>query len=156
MVTKFVDHYNQVRLHSAIGYIILQDKLLGREKQILRARDHKLAQARKQRQRRRADRKQAVDRVRSQSRCSWRQATGYNTDAKAEDRAMLGSNPSADLGPEAKDQFPTSPHFAFGTSDKLQGVWGKIPQGTENQPLFTFDATPADRLNSSIEKSVSR
>lgn len=49
LVTGFVEHYNTVRLHSAIGYITPQDKLLGKEKAIFAARDQKLASARLQR-----------------------------------------------------------------------------------------------------------
>jgi len=49
LVTDFVQHYNQVRLHSAIGYVTPQDKLAGRDKQILAERDRKLAEARERR-----------------------------------------------------------------------------------------------------------
>lgn len=49
LVTGFVEHYNTVRLHSAIGYITPQDKLLGKDKAIFAARDQKLASARLQR-----------------------------------------------------------------------------------------------------------
>ncbi len=49
LITGFIEHYNTVRLHSAIGYITPQDKLLGREKAIFADRDYKLAQARLQR-----------------------------------------------------------------------------------------------------------
>jgi hypothetical protein len=49
---QFIDHYNTVRLHSGIAYVTPQDKLLGRDKAILQARDEKLQQARE----RRADR----------------------------------------------------------------------------------------------------
>ena len=45
-----VEHYNTRRLHSAIGYVTPQDKLLGREKEIFAARDRKLEAARQQRQ----------------------------------------------------------------------------------------------------------
>lgn len=41
--------YNQVRLHSALGYITPADKLAGREKQIAVARDTKLEAARERR-----------------------------------------------------------------------------------------------------------
>jgi hypothetical protein len=34
LVTRFVEHYNTVRLHSAIGYITLADFLAGRGKAI--------------------------------------------------------------------------------------------------------------------------
>jgi len=49
LIANFIVHYNTVRLHSAIGYITPQDKLLGIEKAIFAARDKKLAQARLQR-----------------------------------------------------------------------------------------------------------
>jgi putative transposase len=48
-LVKFVEHYNQVRLHSALGYITPADKLAGREKQIGDARDTKLEAARERR-----------------------------------------------------------------------------------------------------------
>jgi transposase InsO family protein len=47
LIATYVNHYNTVRLHSAIGYITPQDKLLGKEKAIFAARDQKLAQARR-------------------------------------------------------------------------------------------------------------
>lgn len=53
LVAKYVDHYNRVRLHSAIGYVTPLDKLEGRESQIFAARDRKLEEARRQRQLRR-------------------------------------------------------------------------------------------------------
>lgn len=48
-VFEFVEHYNNVRLHSAIGYITPKDKLEGRAEQILAEREQKLLTARKQR-----------------------------------------------------------------------------------------------------------
>jgi len=45
IVEEFVVHYNTKRLHSAIGYIAPQDKLLGREKEIFSERDRKLSEA---------------------------------------------------------------------------------------------------------------
>jgi putative transposase len=53
---QFIDHYNTVRLHSGIGYVTPQDKLLGRDKAILQARDVKLQQAQEQRKQKRAAR----------------------------------------------------------------------------------------------------
>ena len=46
VVADFVAHYNQVRLHSAIGYIAPADKLHGRHRHIFQERKRKLAQAR--------------------------------------------------------------------------------------------------------------
>ena len=49
VVTEFVQHYNQSRLHSALGYVTPADKLAGREQTIFDARDRKLTQARERR-----------------------------------------------------------------------------------------------------------
>ena len=53
LIQSYVDHYNTVRLHSAIGYVTPQDMLAGRQAEIHLARDRKLEQARRQRQLRR-------------------------------------------------------------------------------------------------------
>jgi putative transposase len=50
LVAEYVEHYNTIRLHSAIGYIAPVDKLNGREKDIFTERDKKLEAARRQRQ----------------------------------------------------------------------------------------------------------
>ena len=61
IVGRYVEHYNQVRLHSAIGYVAPADKLAGREAEIFAARDRKLAEARQRRkEQREATRFQAV------------------------------------------------------------------------------------------------
>jgi transposase InsO family protein len=52
---SWIQHYNDVRLHSAIGYITPADKLAGKEKQIFAARDRKLAEARERRRKSRLD-----------------------------------------------------------------------------------------------------
>jgi len=53
LVTDYIEHYNTVRLHSAIGYVAPVDKLNGRDKDIFRERDRKLEEAREQRKIRR-------------------------------------------------------------------------------------------------------
>jgi transposase InsO family protein len=61
IVGRYVEHYNQVRLHSAIGYVAPADKLAGRENEIFAARDRKLAEARQRRkEQREATRLQTV------------------------------------------------------------------------------------------------
>ena len=46
---RVIEHYNETRLHSAIGYITPKDKLAGRETEIFAARDRKLEEARTRR-----------------------------------------------------------------------------------------------------------
>ena len=53
LVSGYVDHYNNVRLNSAVGYITPKDMLAGRQQEIHAERDRKLEAARKQRQIRR-------------------------------------------------------------------------------------------------------
>ena len=53
LIQQYVDHYNHVRLHSAIGYVTPMDMLAGRQKEIQAARDRKLEEARRKRQVRR-------------------------------------------------------------------------------------------------------
>ena len=58
LVARFVDHYNTVRLHSAIGYIAPADFLAGRGPAIWTERDRRLEVARELRRVRRAERYQ--------------------------------------------------------------------------------------------------
>ena len=53
----YVDHYNNVRLNSATGYITPKDMLAGRQLEIHAERDRKLEAGRRQRQ---SSRKQAA------------------------------------------------------------------------------------------------
>jgi putative transposase len=55
VVGEFVDHYNTVRLHSALGYVTPHDRLHCRHREIYAARDQKLEAAREKRRQRRAN-----------------------------------------------------------------------------------------------------
>lgn len=55
VVGEFVNHYNLVRLHSALGYVTPKDRLEGRHLEIYRARDAKLEAARLRRQTKRQE-----------------------------------------------------------------------------------------------------
>jgi len=50
---EYIEHYNTVRLHSAIGYVAPADKLEGRDEEIFKERDRKLEEARDQRKKKR-------------------------------------------------------------------------------------------------------
>lgn len=51
LVEKYIQHYNEKRLHGAIGYVTPMDKLEGRENKIFQQRDKKLEEAREKRSR---------------------------------------------------------------------------------------------------------
>jgi len=53
LVKRYVEHYNSVRLNSAIGYITPKDMLAGYQSEIQAERDRKLEAAREQRKNRR-------------------------------------------------------------------------------------------------------
>ena len=53
LVQGYVEHYNNVRLNSAIGYITPKDVLAGHQQEIQAERDRKLEAARERRKNRR-------------------------------------------------------------------------------------------------------
>ena len=53
LVTAYVTHYNEVRLHSAIGYVAPRVRLENRHLEVFAERDRKLATARELRQQKR-------------------------------------------------------------------------------------------------------
>lgn len=60
VVGDFVEHYNTVRLHSALGYVTPRDRMEGRHEAIQEARDRKLEEAREARRQRREKRRLAA------------------------------------------------------------------------------------------------
>lgn len=108
IVTNFVHHYNEVRLHSALGYVTPATKLAGSEQEVFARRDAKLAAARLRREQQRAETIRHAERARSTSAC-------YTDNAWAEDRALLGSGHRPEVGPSA-DSGPTTKIEAAHTS----------------------------------------
>ena len=108
LVANYVVEYNEVRLHSAIGYVAPVDKLLGREEAIFDQRDQKLQEARERRAAHRRQSNAAEDRNRCYTEVAW-----------VENRATVRADPSAVPGPGAKNPAAatdkkgpsTPPHF---------------------------------------------
>ena len=53
VTAEFIEHYNTIRLHSAIGYVTPKDRLENRHLEIFQARDNKLEAAREKRRQKR-------------------------------------------------------------------------------------------------------
>lgn len=114
IVARWVLHYNTVRLHSALGYVTPHDQLGGRAPKIFADRDRKLAQARERRKaKRQALRQPSV----AESLLADTVRPPTTTPTGAEDRATVGTDPSAASGantePGRHDAAPS--WFGIGT-----------------------------------------
>ena len=116
LIADYVRRYNEVRLHSAIGYVTPADKLAGRDKQIFVERDRKLDEARAARQARRAET--------APSRLNDTQQLPTSTPklrwpvAWAEDRALRRRNPSRPRDRDRTRAARSRPVFPFGIGTK--------------------------------------
>ena len=107
LVKQFVSDYNDCRLHSSIGSLTPSDMLARKQKAIHEERDRKLEEAREDRAKIRAQ----------------QAAARYAKSTRPEDRAMLGSNLSAESMPKAN---------AMGVEAE------SLPPGTCHLPLATM------------------
>ncbi len=87
---KVIKHYNEERLHSAIGYITPKDKLAGREQEIFAARDRKLEEAR-------ARRAEARARQRDELRQQHNNQNDNNSNGGIEEKTATGPSREAVL-----------------------------------------------------------
>jgi hypothetical protein len=87
IVTRFVENYNEVRLHSAIGYVTPRAMLEGRQQAIHDERNQKLATAR---DRRIAARNELAEIVSPKA-----SGANYTECLRPEDKALPGGNLSA-------------------------------------------------------------
>lgn len=105
-VLDYVDHYNYVRLHSAIGYITPKDKLLGNDEAIHAERDRKLAEARERRKEMRQNQRGRIDSSVSSSRSAIDFATLRATISITQVLQLLHFTPCSDRHGQQRGPCP--------------------------------------------------
>jgi putative transposase len=106
IVQDYVTHYNQVRLHSAIGYVTPQDKLLGNDVAIFAERDRKLAQARERRKQLRQTRHEQLQAGREGSRPAIDFGAVRAAITIAQVLSLLGFTPASDHAGQQRGNCP--------------------------------------------------
>jgi transposase-like protein len=96
IVADFVTHYNEVRLHSAVGYVTPKDRLLGNDDAIHAERDRKLAEARERRKQLRQTRHEQLEAQPDASRPAIDFAAVRAAITIAQVLALLGFTPRSD------------------------------------------------------------
>jgi hypothetical protein len=106
IVADYVEHYNHVRLHSAIGYVTPNDRLLGNDAAIHAARDRKLAEARDRRKALRQTRHEQVEARADPARPAIDFAAVRAAVTIAQVLALLGFTPRSDRAGQQRGPCP--------------------------------------------------
>jgi transposase InsO family protein len=106
IVADYVTHYNEVRLHSAIGYVTPKDKLLGNDEAIHAARDRKLTEARERRQQMRQTRHEQTESPMDASRPAIDFAAVRDAITIAQVLLLLGFTPRSDHAGQQRGACP--------------------------------------------------
>jgi putative transposase len=106
LVADYVIHYNEARLHSAIGYVTPKDKLLGNDATIHAERDRKLAEARERRKQMRQARHEHTESCSEPSRPAIDFAAVRAVITIAQVLALLGFTPRSDHAGQQRGVCP--------------------------------------------------
>ena len=140
VVAQFVAHYNNERLHSAIGYIAPKDQLEGRADAIHAERERKLAIARKARKARR-------DESGREPLTTWRDVSTIQS-AGETDAGAAGEQPARDSRPGCRQDAEAGAvinrsRLPFGPLADSPGYLKKTP-GSGAEPQVVAAAEPRD------------
>jgi hypothetical protein len=106
LVADYVTHYNEGRLHSAIGYVTPKDKLLGNDAAIHAERDRKLAEAREHRKHMRQAQHEQIEACSDSSRPAIDFAAVRAAITIAQVLALLGFTPRSDYAGQQRGACP--------------------------------------------------
>jgi hypothetical protein len=146
-ITAYVDRYNTVRLHSAIGYITPADKLQGLEQVIFQERDRKLEEARLRRQLARRQGPPPAE-------VAGCLLTGDNPPmAWAEDTALQRCNRSAvpSTKNEARAVLGPPGFLTFGIGTKASNLRGTMPRLLDRMSSLSSHQRRPDEIPVSAE-----
>ena len=149
IVADYVEHYNHVRLHSAVGYVTPNDRLLGNDAAIHAARDRKLAEARERRKQLRQTRHEQLEARPDSSRPAIDFAAVRAAITIVQALTLLGFTPRSDRAGQQRGPCPlhgttpgtaccfsvnTSAHtfhcFKCGRSGNALDLWAQATQQT--------------------------
>ena len=106
IVTDYVEHYNHARLHSAVGYVTPNDKLLGNDEAIHAERDRKLTEARERRKQMRQTRHEQIETQADSSRPAIDFAAVRAAITIAQVLSLLGFVPRSDYAGQQRGACP--------------------------------------------------
>jgi putative transposase len=106
IVTDYVAHYNFSRLHSAIGYVTPNDRLLGNDEAIHAERDRKLAEARERRKQMRQTRHEQAQSCSDPDRPAIEFAAVRAAITIAQVLTLLGFTPSSNYAGQQRGACP--------------------------------------------------
>ena len=106
IVAEYVQHYNHVRLHSAVGYVTPNDRLLGKDTAIHAERDRKLVEARERRKEMRQTQHEQLESRADSSRPAIDFAALKAAITIAQVLALLGFTPRSDRNGQQRGPCP--------------------------------------------------
>ena len=106
IVAEYVEHYNTVRLNSAVGYVTPNDALLGKDVAIFAERDRKLAEARELRKQARQTRHEQLEQQPDASRPAIDFAAVRAAITIAQVLMLLGFTPGSDHAGQQRGACP--------------------------------------------------
>ena len=140
IVSDFVAYYNEVRLHSAIGYVTPRDKLEGRAEAILARRQEKLQAARRRR-------KENAERFRTEDDLTLTQPFRTTRLAGETDASSAGKQLARDSRPGMRRDVATGAALQSRSRPHRPSPTPQMPEENPGSPQASHTLTPETHLS---------